>query len=393
MKQNLRCTACVAIAALSATVAQAKIAIELDYSFDANGFFNPGTTNGQNARASLARAADFYNDRFLENLTAITPNASNTWNANFPNPATGAAASLTNPTIAANVIKVLAGGRSLSGTTLGVGGPGGFSASGFQPFFDTIRGRGQAGAITQPRTDFAPWGGAITFDTDAATNWNYSPSAAPSGSQIDFFSVAIHELGHLMGFGTSDSFAQTLTSGTNFTGAKSKALNGNVNVPLSADLGHFATGLTSTVTGIGTQALVMSPSIGAGQRRLLTLLDWAGFDDLGWDLARPGDANASGTVDFADLVIVAQQYNNSGPQISWSEGDFNYDGVVDFGDLVPLAQNYNLTGPLLTEDGQPIGGSDFAADWALAQSMVPEPATLSAVISGAAMFGRRRRRD
>ncbi|HEY7116654.1 MAG TPA: hypothetical protein VH475_08710, partial [Tepidisphaeraceae bacterium] len=56
-----------------------------------------------------------------------------------------------------------------------------------------------------------------------------------------------------------------------------------------------------------------------------------------------GDANLDGVVDFADLVILAQQYNTSGK--TFVEGNFNYDaaGDVDFADLVIMAQHYNTS--------------------------------------------------
>lgn len=54
-----------------------------------------------------------------------------------------------------------------------------------------------------------------------------------------------------------------------------------------------------------------------------------------------GDANLDRTVDFNDLVALAQNYGTTGK--SWSQGDFTYsgDGAVNFSDLVILAQNYN----------------------------------------------------
>ena len=51
-----------------------------------------------------------------------------------------------------------------------------------------------------------------------------------------------------------------------------------------------------------------------------------------------GDADGSGSVDFADLVRLAR---NFGRQIAdWSQGDFNYDGQVNFDDLLLLARHY-----------------------------------------------------
>jgi hypothetical protein len=57
-----------------------------------------------------------------------------------------------------------------------------------------------------------------------------------------------------------------------------------------------------------------------------------------------GDATRDRTVDFNDLVALAQNYNADGPK-TYADGDFSGDGVVDFNDLVLLAQRYNTTLP------------------------------------------------
>jgi ELWxxDGT repeat protein len=58
-----------------------------------------------------------------------------------------------------------------------------------------------------------------------------------------------------------------------------------------------------------------------------------------WQYAKPGDANRDFRVDFADLVILAQNYNGTGK--THDQGDFTGDGRTDFADLVVLAQNYS----------------------------------------------------
>jgi len=55
--------------------------------------------------------------------------------------------------------------------------------------------------------------------------------------------------------------------------------------------------------------------------------------------AIPGDANGDGKVDFADLLVLAQNYGKSSGAV-WTDGDFNGDGNVGFDDLLILAQNY-----------------------------------------------------
>jgi hypothetical protein len=54
-----------------------------------------------------------------------------------------------------------------------------------------------------------------------------------------------------------------------------------------------------------------------------------------------GDSNRNRTVDFPDLVAVAQNYNSTGK--TNAQGDSNYDHAVDFIDLIILAKNYDRT--------------------------------------------------
>jgi hypothetical protein len=56
-----------------------------------------------------------------------------------------------------------------------------------------------------------------------------------------------------------------------------------------------------------------------------------------------GDANRDRTVDFVDLLIVAQNYGQSGKTFSQGNFDYSPDGLVDFSDLLILAQNYNTS--------------------------------------------------
>jgi hypothetical protein len=106
-----------------------------------------------------------------------------------------------------------------------------------------------------------------------------------------------------------------------------------------------------------------------------------------------GDATLDGSVDFNDLVKLAQNYNTrvaSTTSSWWFRGDFNYDGNVDFNDLVKLAQNYNTAMP-----SEPIPGATatFEQDLAAAFALAPEPGTLSVIGVAAAGMLRRRRRQ
>jgi hypothetical protein len=99
-----------------------------------------------------------------------------------------------------------------------------------------------------------------------------------------------------------------------------------------------------------------------------------------------GDANLDGAVTFDDLLALAQNYGIAAGK-HWVHGDFNYDGGINFDDLLSLAQNYGAGSPSLA--GAANVDASYATDWALAQSLVPEPAW--GFVCGAVMLSRRKR--
>jgi hypothetical protein len=105
-------------------------------------------------------------------------------------------------------------------------------------------------------------------------------------------------------------------------------------------------------------------------------------------LALKGDTDLNGVVEFPDLLALAQNYTQSNR--FWAQGDFDYSGVVEFPDLLALAQNYN--GALLTGGSSNHVAATFQADWALAQALVPEPATISLIAGAMGLMSRRVRR-
>lgn len=91
-----------------------------------------------------------------------------------------------------------------------------------------------------------------------------------------------------------------------------------------------------------------------------------------------GDFNGDGKVDFADLLILAQNYGlTTGAMLG--QGDANADGGVGFDDLLLLAQHY---------------GDTAMAEQAGAVAPVPEPASMAtlALAAGATVLRPRRRR-
>ncbi len=255
---------------ISQTPASNNIRFRFDYSLDRTGFFNSAT-----ARSLLESAGTVLSSKLSDTLASIAPSGSNTWSAVTIDPSSGAQIVAPVQSVAQNEIYVYAGARNLTGTGLAVGGPGGWSASGNQAWLDTVAARGQAGALDVTPTDFGPWGGSIAFDSTA--NWYFGSDASGlTGNFDDFYSVAMHELTHLLGFGTADSW-QRFVSGQFFVGPASRASNASNNVPLSADLAHWQSGVASN-----GQETLMDPELTRGTRKSLTALDLAALTDLGW---------------------------------------------------------------------------------------------------------------
>ena len=267
------------------------ITIEFDYSLDA-GSQSPFFPVASPARQSLEAAGVAIGTYLNDSLASITPSGGNTWAAQFFNPTSGAISSVDNPTIGANTIRIYVGARNLASGVLGEGGPGGYSWSGSGLFGAGVGFRGQdatGATLDSSSTDFGPWGGSVAFN-NSGVSWFYEStglhSVAVPEASVDFYSVALHEVGHVLGFGTSLSWDHYVTTGPNrFNGPVSTSLNGGA-VPLDAGLGHWVNGTTSTLPGLAIlREAAMDPSIANGIRKPLTVLDWAGLDDVGWEVA------------------------------------------------------------------------------------------------------------
>jgi serralysin len=68
------------------------------------------------------------------------------------------------------------------------------------------------------------------------------------------------------------------------------------------------------------------------------------------------DFNEDDAVNFADLVVLAQNYNLAGQNHAQGNANYSGDGLVDFGDLVILAQTYNVSLPPLLIAVPPVLG-------------------------------------
>ena len=250
------------------------VAVAVDYSYDADNFFN-----SQAKKDLMQAAANAFAAQLNDNLTAITPSGFNTWSAQFPDPATGTIRSVSNLSVPAGALILYVGGGHLAGSSeAGLGSTGGYNATGDQNWLNNVAARGQAGALVTPATDFGPWGGSISFDDSGSTNWYFSPSLGGIGSnQTDFLSVAEHEIGHVLGIGTAPSWTAQVSGGT-FHGPNADAVHG-APVPVNANGDHWADNVKSD----GVNAL-MDPVLLNGTRSAATSLDFAGLKDVGWQV-------------------------------------------------------------------------------------------------------------
>lgn len=268
------------IEALETRVLPANVSIQIDFSLDTNNFFDTPLK-----RSVMQSAADAYAARLTDNLLPIDPSGANRWNAGVNHPGTGDGINLGNIEIPANTIIVFAGGRPQSATIAAIGGPAGFSPSenhGSAEFLNAVRHRGQSGQIADPPTDFGPWGGFVSFNT-ATTDWFFGTTPTGIGpTDLDVYSVALHELGHVLGFGTAPSFDALISHG-DFTGPKAiAAYDFGGDPPLGGGEAHWENGLTDE-----GQPTVMDSAAIRGVRVPLTDLDLAALDDIGWMLNGP----------------------------------------------------------------------------------------------------------
>jgi hypothetical protein len=331
--------------------------VTVTVNFDQYGasFFNPDTTQGSQARATLNAAATFYSNILNDTLAAIvTPSPFTgsagtltwSWDMVMNHPSASGSATLSNQTIATDEFRIYAGAENHSGTTAAIGGPGGasFRRSGPHPnsftsseqnqisaieslFFPAVENRGEAAGT------FAAWGGTISLDTN--TNWHFDHTTLPALGKIDLYSVAIHEMAHALGFGivseSYDTIWESMLSGSKFGGAAAVASYGG-QVPLAVGNAHWQNGVTSTVYGgSASQVAIMTSNIVEGSRLRLTTLDAAALTDLGWSLVTPpplqGDYNRNGVVDAADYV---QWRNTRGQNVASGSGaDGSGNGNID----------------------------------------------------------------
>ncbi|MBN9117955.1 MAG: matrixin family metalloprotease, partial [Planctomycetes bacterium] len=143
---------------------------------------------------------------------------------------------------------------------------------------------------------FSPWGGSVTFDT--TQNWYFGSSASGLASnQLDFYSVATHELGHVLGIGTAPQWKSLVSDGA-FHGGGAVSVYGGA-VPVNAAGDHWADGLT-----LNGQSASLDPSLAYGRRVTFSALDSAALNDLGWGSGSVPAASSPGASVTPTVTLV-----------------------------------------------------------------------------------------
>ncbi len=130
-------------------------------------------------------------------------------------------------------------------------------------------------------SDFEPWLGTIEFNANAVNNL-YFDSTPKTDNDIppdkqDFLSLSLHEIGHVLGIGTSDAFTNQIEEGK-FVGKKSVLLNHVQPIPLDADKNHIQDGFSLDPR----RDALLDKSFTFGERNLPTNLDLAILADIGY---------------------------------------------------------------------------------------------------------------
>jgi hypothetical protein len=392
--------AALATALMIAAPAARAVNVVLDYTYDTSNFFgagNPsGAVAGTQAKAALEAVASFYSGILNDTFSSIQtpPNFASSvfsgvaffdWSLDFNHPNTGGLVTLSNQVIPANEYRIYAGARNIAGSTLGIGGPGGYNVSsdnngqGFTQDeinqIDAIYNAFQDDVVNREEpTGFARWGGAITFDS-AGTVWHYNHNTNPTAGTNDFFSVAVHELGHALGLGASDEWNALISGTGTFTGAAATSEFGS-NPPLAPpDGAHWASSTMSRIYGTNTpQEAAMDPQITTGTRKRLTALDAAALTDIGWEVAappveyNPADFNEDTFVNGADLTMWRGAFGIN------ATADADGDGDSDGRDFLIWQRQLGATSIVPSALGS--------------ASAVPEPsAALLAVLGAASLLG------
>jgi len=261
------------------------IGILWDYTYDTSGFFTQERRDVLTAVSVSLSGYGFSRPELYDSDGDGDNEVFSIW-INNPNDETNAFW-VDSPTIGADTIRVFVGADSFDvGTTLAQTSTATIAKSG-----ETIES-----LLTTYDTNTAvnPIAGTISFNSDK--NWFSGLAPIVPAEQFSFFSIASHELGHILGFGNSNAWKYntwTDGDGNNFFFGEAGCASFGSDIPLTIDFSHF-----SQTTGF-----LMAPAIGTG-----TLVEWsetekAIFRDLGY-FAIPIPEPNLGLWSLAGLLVI-----------------------------------------------------------------------------------------
>lgn len=227
----------------------------------------------------------------------------------YLNPLTGAGARIDLNNFAENEFRLFVGSRSVSGFfntltgqfsgTLGAGDGSTFGVSaagapGGQADLDELAGRISAdlgrggpgyrgdplslGAFSS-EVSFGYFGGGLYINDNSRISWQYDYREAVGARQYDLYTVALHEILHTLGIGTTDADAwdALVTAG---------------DPRLAPDGDHVLDPLA-----------VMHPSISLGQRKSFTATDLGVLQDIGWSVVIPEPSASSLLLGLSTIAL------------------------------------------------------------------------------------------
>jgi hypothetical protein len=259
--------------------------------------------------------------------------------------------------IPANTLVVYVGGRPLS--SLNSNFPPPLAASS-----DEFSGGPTDGITLDPQgivrkrgqSRYSTWGGSISFNSN--NNWYFGPIPKATdrvpNNTYDFYTTALHELIHVLGFATDNNDPTTIKykSSPYWTGPEVEAANNGKPRLLDSNrpIGLHFSSAGGLVNG-RWPVMTLGQSYLPWTNRVVTRLDFAALRDLGWDVstASAGDlesqARYTGTPQTDRVVwrpttgtwYVSQTASGGTIQQQWGlpgdvpvSGDFNGDGKTEF---------------------------------------------------------------